>query len=232
MSVKLLFSEEYQMYYRPDTTDENVMKEIFGRKDYQNIKNGFVFDKGSQKGKRWLDLGANIGAFSKLVEKCGGTTIAFEPIEENFMILEKNVDKSEVFQAAVTTSKSETLQFYTSTKERDKYRFTSIQNARPSDVVNNIYIGEVIEGFGKFDGVKIDIEGAELDMIDKGLIPDCDLLVMEYHFSKDKNMANFHKRVALLREIFTHVHYQPFLNKYDLTKPYPLSVDKYIHCVK
>ena len=215
--------------YRPDTTDMPCIIEVIENKVYSYKKHNIVFEPNSQQDKLWLDLGANIGTFTKLIELCGGKCISFEPIKENYELLERNAKHSDCYNTAVTTHKEETLQFYTATKPNDLYRFTECKNARPYCEVDNMHISELIDM--EFHGIKMDIEGSELSIIDQRLIPKCQILVMEYHFSRDKSMVNFHNRIAILEEMFEIVQYQPFLNKYDLDKPYPISQDKMIHAV-
>jgi FkbM family methyltransferase len=230
--------EQYQlqsgtfMNYRPDTTDLNCIKEIHKQKVYQNVRLGFKFDEEHQSGKSWLDLGGNIGAFSRLIQECGGTGVVFEPIKENYDILLTNVnpDIIQAMNSAVTHHEEEELEFYTATKERDKYRFTTMPNARPVGRFANTNIKELLDM--EFDGIKMDIEGAELGIIDAEKLPKCDRLVMEYHFSKDKKMRNFHQRMEILRGMFSTVHYSPSINKYDLDKDWPVSFDQIIYCVR
>ena len=215
--------------YRPDTTDLPCIKEVIENKVYSYKKHGIIFEPNSLNGKLCLDLGANIGTFTKLVELCGGNSVSFEPIKENFELLQLNSQHSELMNCAVTTSQEKTLQFYTATKPNDLYRFTACENTRPYCEVDNIHISELMNM--EFHLIKMDIEGSELSIIDQRMIPKCEILVMEYHFSRDKSMVNFHNRIAILREMFNIVQYQPFIDKYDLEKPWPLAIDKMIHCV-
>ena len=61
------------------------------------------------------------------------------------------------------------------------------------------------------DGVKMDIEGSEMAMLDNagewlGLIKN---LCMEYHFDVDRKVAHFHKRMDSLRHVGFEVWHQP-----------------------
>ena len=218
------------MNYREGTTDLNCIIEVFNRKEYQHKRLGIIFEPNSQDNNIWLDCGANVGAFSKLINCSGGTVIAFEPELENFEMLKSNIDDSNnvLINSAISSSKSEKLEFYTASKETDKYRYTSIPNSRPVGKFDNICMEYLMTD--KFYGIKLDIEGAELDLIDKEMIPDCNILVGEYHFSKDRDMKNFRRRMNILKKMFKTVHYQPFLDKYE--DQYPLPVDKMFYCVK
>lgn len=214
--------------YRPDTTDLNCIIEIHKRREYHHKRLGFTFD--DLRGQRWLDLGANIGAFTALIEQAGGVTVAFEPDPINFKILSHNAKSSEVYNYCVTNVETPVIEFYAPSKESDKYRYSLVPTTRPYMQFQNFHVSGLMEE--EFDGIKMDIEGSEFGLIDNLLIPPCKRLVMEYHFSKDRSMVNFHERIKKLKQLFSIVHYQPFLNKYDLDKPYPLAVDKMIYCVK
>ena len=91
--VELAFSKKYQMWIRPDSSDKMMLKESAG--DYPKI---VCTDKVV------LDLGANIGGFTKLALEQGcKKVIAYEPDEFNFDMLDLNIndDRAELIKAAV-----------------------------------------------------------------------------------------------------------------------------------
>lgn len=63
--------------------------------------------------------------------------------------------------------------------------------------------------YQQFDGVKMDIEGSEGELIDQWLLPKCNKLVMEYHSSRDKSIENLRRRLEVLRGRFEVVSYPP-----------------------
>jgi len=116
------------------------------------------------------------------------------------------------------------------TKDNDFYRFTAIRNKRPAGFVDNFYAGDFKE---KVDGVKMDIEGSEFDLIEKELLPKARKLVMEYHFSKDKSMKNFFRRMDILRTAYKTIYYQPSIERLREkgTEKYPGFYDIKVFCI-
>lgn len=212
-----------ECHYRPDTTDLNCLKEVLGGCcKYNRI--GFNV----QKDELWLDLGANIGAFSLYANKFGAKTICFEPDKENFEVLLKNNPEGININKAFSASKDEKLQFYRGSKEGDKYRFSIIPNKKPYMELDNFYAGDFDE---EVDGIKMDIEGSEFELIEKGLLPKANKLVMEYHFLKDRSFKNFFHRMDILKKIYENVYWQNSINEYSKThENYEYFMDKFIFC--
>lgn len=212
---------------RKNTTDENCFKEVVEQKCYQHNRFGMM----ACEGERWLDLGGNIGAFAMYCYNKGAHCVSYEPDQENFLLLKQNLgflgDIFECHNFAVTTSKSKTLNFYKGSKSTDKYRYTIKPNSHPYKTLPNMWVGDITE---KFHGIKMDIEGSELDIIDSEfLLKQCDKLVLEYHFTKDRSMANFHNRISILKKHFDEVYYMPSLDKFPKNGQYPGFFDRIIY---
>src|SRR5690349_1246697 len=92
-------------YYRPGSSDEDVLKEVIDRHAYRRKKDGFEVELG----ERWLDLGANIGAFALYCRLHGARAVCYEPEPDCFSILEKNAPGFEKFNFAVTDKKEKYL---------------------------------------------------------------------------------------------------------------------------
>jgi FkbM family methyltransferase len=214
-------------YIRPNTTDIRVYKEVVENKVYRKKKINFDV----KNNESWLDLGANIGSFQYYCLKNGAVCVGFEPDKENYEILCKNAPNFDNFNAAFTSMKEDKLPYFGPSKDSDKYRYTIIENSHPIGFFNNFYAGDLgIE----FDGVKMDIEGSEFGLIDNNLIPKCDKLVLEYHFSKDSNFENFYNRIDILKSIFGNVYYIPSIDVWynKGLKNYPIWIDRFIYCWK
>ena len=67
--------------------DMRIYDEVIGRKVYEKPRLGFVIHPGT----KWLDIGANIGAFSLWACSRRATPIAVEPIKENCDVALKNL---------------------------------------------------------------------------------------------------------------------------------------------
>lgn len=230
--IKSIIMDGRKIFYREETTDMNIIKEIFVVKTYNRVKMGF----GVVSGERWLDLGANIGAFGAFVVNKGGSVVSYEPEPSNFAMLKKNVPESKSIMSAVSTSKEKFLQFYSNKKGLKHSRVTNVPNQIqiPYKKLHNAYAKDVFKEF--FDGVKIDIEGSELDMFDKAIVPNCNKLVMEYHFGKDKSIKNFKRRIKFLRKHFSLVTYPPGFDRptehEQETGKFDVWYDHNVYCMK
>lgn len=226
MKLDLIEVKGQEIYIRPNTTDLNVAKEVFNN-SYQNLKIGFTINKG----ENWLDLGANIGAFGLYVLNKGGEINCFEPEEDNFNVLKANIGgRGLLVRSAVSASKFDNLEFYRPIKPGQDSRITTIPNSRMEKIGEcpNVYIGSIK---AKFDGVKMDIEGSEFDIIDQDLIPKCNKLVLEYHFGKDRSIENFKRRIKILQKRFRTIHFMPSILKNEKTTgEFDVWYDRLIWC--
>jgi FkbM family methyltransferase len=197
-----------QAYYRPGTSDERVLEEIFTKAGYRR-RSPFPFDV--EKGERWLDLGANIGAFALYCLHRGASATCYEPEPECFNILSLNVPTFIRFPFAVTAKRDERINFWTGRLPNDHYRGTAHPTKRlprhSGLTVQNLY-GQVLQDL-EYDGVKMDIEGSEGELLDAEFIPKCKKLCMEYHLSRDPSMDHLRRRIDFLRSRFRRVHYPP-----------------------
>ena len=211
MEFKLLTYREgkHPIVYRQNTTDLNVLKEVLEKKGYSRPK--LKFDV--EPGEHWLDLGANIGAFSLYcVEKKAGFH-AFEPDISNFKILMQNVgwaartigSASIIERKAVTVTEGPTITFW---KDKSHSRRSCYynKNKRKGYQVSNLPARSLV-GLRMYDGVKMDIEGSEGPIIDCRFLPKCKKLVLEYHTSVDPSVENLARRIRILQDMFDHVHY-------------------------
>jgi FkbM family methyltransferase len=214
-----------RVFYRPDSSDERCLTEVVDRHCYRSRKREIDVEEG----EHWLDLGANIGAFGIYCYLRGGTAECWEPVQSCFALLERNLGTLEGFelhQSAVTASKESKLLFYSGKQPNDYYRASIKPNRQPPVELKNTHAARLQK---HYDGIKIDIEGAEFELIEKGLLPDCEKMVMEYHFSKDRNMTNFHRRMKALRKKYD-VTYQPGLDKPWPDDIFPGFFDRFVFC--
>jgi FkbM family methyltransferase len=203
--------EDFRIHYRKGTSDERVLREVLGTSPYRRRK--IQFDV--ERGERWLDLGANIGAFGIYAHLRGATVNCYEPDPECFKLLEKNVaqmtDASTAVKAAVSHLEDGPVQFWTSKTETDHHRGTILEkkSAVEQAPVWNINMRMLMEFRTKWIGIKMDIEGAEHGLLDRGLLPDCQKLALEYHLWRDPSMANLRRRLYFLQTRFRVVSYPP-----------------------
>lgn len=212
--------------YRPNTTDERVLHEVLEKRVYRRVRIGFDVEEG----ETWLDLGANIGAFALYCKLRGATATCYEPEPAGFSLLRENVPEFKCARSAVTTSRSTEVPFYMPNDVENLCRGTVYPMLRNREVgtVPNVFI----DGFRNmtFDGVKMDIEGAEMDILDRGVLPICEKLVLEYHTSRDGSIENLETRLAFLKSKFKEVDYPPEFDRLiqeGIGKPY---FDRLIFC--
>ena len=202
-----------KMHVRPETTDEKVIDEVLNKNVYEKPKLGFVI----QSGERWLDLGANIGTFSLLALSRGAEVYACEPEPNNLKILENNLDLNFndylILPYAITSGKDKYTKLYVCSGDYNKYRHTVYpKRGRKAIQVPQYNIRDLLRDIGGVDGIKMDIEGAEIDILEY-LTPDDYMkngvrkLVFEYSFDIDPSIPRFLAIVKSLREYFDVVEY-------------------------
>jgi len=218
-----------KFYYRLGTTDEKVIPEVVGRNNY--FRRGFLEPS---PGELWADLGGNIGTFSILVASKGCKSIAFEPEPSNVEYFKRNVelngfqDDIDIHGVGVTDDGGKRMLFLSN--GRNKYRHTLVRpiRGRRSIYVETIPLADVLS-MG-VTAVKMDIEGAELDIFDNtedwGAV---NKLTFEYHFDFDRSIPRFYKRMEKLKAHFPSIYYgkMPDAKTYDY---YPAA--KTVFCTR
>lgn len=220
----------YKFHYRPQTSDERCVVEVVDQETYAHNALGFR----PHPGEHWLDLGANIGAFSFWCWLHGAKATAFEPDPLNFRILKLNVQQDGISCAchneAVTVKTAPKVVFYSGAGPGDFYRNTCIPppTIREMHDFDNLCIKKLK---GPYDGIKMDIEGSEFPIIEQGLIPPCNKLVLEYHLSIDPEMSHFRRRIKLLKKRFKTVYYIESMDQEYPDDRYPGKYDRLIWCM-
>jgi len=163
--------KNFKFNYRPDSSDEKVFKEIFEKKCYR--KPLINFDVG--EGETWIDLGGHIGLFAiYAISKGAKKVIVYEADEDNFNLLKQNIelnnlqDKIIPHQVAVVDDNilgdNNTISFWKSKNPLINYRNSIHEKSRGIKItVPAIKFNSVITS--DIDGLKIDIEGAEVDIL-------------------------------------------------------------------
>jgi len=177
---------------RPDTTDAKVIDEVIKRNVYEHKKFGFFI----RDCPIWLDLGGNIGTFTWLASSKGSKVFSFEPEPENFKFLVENTkdcERVQVFQEGVVAGSDGTLELYICKGDYNKYRHTIFKKrGRQSIQIKVRNFQKILEEF-KPNGIKIDIEGAEIELLESvEKWPDhVTHIVFEYSFDIDPSIARF-----------------------------------------
>lgn len=201
-----------KIFFREGTSDENIIREVIEKRTYRRAMIGFDVEPG----EKWLDLGGNIGAFAFYCHLKGARCDSYEPHPDCFRLLKMN-SRWKGFskhQSAISGSREPYLKLWSPKKEEQRSRGTIVGRVglcKESITIPNTYAGELLSK--TYDGVKIDIEGAEFDLIDRWLIPDCKKLCLEYHTSRDQSMLNLKRRLRIIQSRFSVVNYPPELDK-------------------
>lgn len=175
-----------------------LFKEIFAKGDY-------YFLSPSDK-PRIIDCGANIGMsilfFKKLYPSC--EVLAFEPNPYAFHLLEKNVNINKIENVALNkiglSNRNGSIDFYLSHNKGSL--LGSMNSKRGGDNILKIQTSP-LSSFLKsenYDLIKIDVEGAEQEIIDdlasNNKIQNFKKYVIEYHHKINKEVSQFSKFLA------------------------------------
>lgn len=161
-------------------------RDSFDRDSVQECLENYVKTRDLVKGKRVLDLGANVGGFTRMAVEGGAAHVmAIEPCPFNYDILCKNSPTSENIHAAVGEDDSKDCLFYYANSKRNSVSSATIKRRNSTDVtitVPAIRFSNLLEEY-KPEVLKCDIEGKEYDLLDSiDKIPDCvQVAAFEFH---------------------------------------------------
>jgi FkbM family methyltransferase len=118
------------------------------------------------KGDIVLDIGANIGFFSKILSKLvgkKGCIYAFEPDTENFAHLQKQTKhlSNVVLKKAAVSNKNEIITLYRSPMLNVDHRTYPIENYLSKEDIESIAIDNFLQKDTIVNFIKIDIQGFE-----------------------------------------------------------------------
>ena len=134
---------------------------------YEYEEMNFLFDH-LDHNDLFLDVGANIGAYTILAASKRSNVIAVEPIPSSFEILKKNIslngfnDSVEIFNVAIS-DKGENLNF---SNNLDALNHVIVKGEKYSDTINipAVQLDQVLNGRVP-NFIKIDVEGFESKVI-------------------------------------------------------------------
>jgi FkbM family methyltransferase len=181
---------------RVNTYDKFALLEVFETGEYSDAD--FVINPGDII----VDIGAHIGAFSVYAAKraSGGRVYSYEPNEENYRILTKNITLNglknvSLFNKAVAGKTGTSQLFIRKTNSMHSIYGspTSEKIEVPTLTLNDIMSENMLH---KVDFLKIDAEGAEYDILlntPYEILTRIDKIVLEYH----DYLGHNHKRSEL-----------------------------------
>lgn len=227
---------DLNVFIRPDTTDIKVIKEVLSDNVYEKAKINFSIEKSDN----WLDLGGNIGTFALLALSRGAHVTTCEPEQDNLTILERNLTHNfkgkdwHIIPAAVTVKTSTDIDLYICKGEYNKYRHTvHAKRGRATVKVQNINIYDLLKS-KKFNAIKMDIEGAEIEILET-LKPEdyvkynISKLTFEYSFDIDDSIPRFMAIIRNLEQAFKTVHFTKVKPDELHYKYFPAAT--MVHCI-
>jgi FkbM family methyltransferase len=172
--------------FRPDTSDLNAFAQTYLERDYQLTL--------AKPPRLIIDAGANIGLVSTLFANQfpDAKILAIEPMPDNFALLFENVrpyPNVQPFHAAVW-NKSGTINLVTHDQNNNFLGHWGVRvqeaPAAPDGAVRAMTISEILNttDFPVIDILKIDIEGAEVEVFDKDAhewLAKTNVLIIELH---------------------------------------------------
>lgn len=201
---RIIESNGLKFQVRPGTSDEQAIKEVVTGKGYQ--RKYFPIEQG----ERWLDLGANIGAFSCFAAQKGAVVTAYEPEPENAALTRLNLGlngfTAPVHEVAVVadTETRDHLNFYLSNTTYGNWRHSLYKTKNKRAI--QVPVKHISSALENCDAVKMDIEGAEIDILNSlGDWQQVRKLCFEYHFDVNNSIPLFTSIVDRLRKTFTEV---------------------------
>lgn len=164
---------------RVGTYDQYVQKEI--NKSYGLLE---------CEGKVVLDIGANIGCFTKMALEKGATqVISLEPEPNNYAMLDLNTagfhDRVSLHNAALTSTHDGEMELYLSTTGKNPGNSsTTFRRGRSATKINAISVDTLVGLYPNMQVAKIDCEGAEYEFFDR-LMANTNLeqVALELHIS-------------------------------------------------
>lgn len=177
-------------------SDDKVIGQRIALDKYEKYETAIMLGQ-VNKNSVVVDVGANIGYYTLLLAKEVKKIYAFEPDEEVFQILKKNVEENKLKNVVLINKavgdKNEKVKI-----EKNKDNFGDSRISDKGELVECVKLDEVIKE--RVDLIKVDVQGWEPAVIEgaKNIIEkDSPILFLEYTPGeyKDKKMINFLKKI-------------------------------------
>lgn len=175
--------EKYKgLFVRPDTLDSYVVDEV--QSSYRLLE---INEKDTV-----LDVGANIGAFSRLACDQGAkVVVGYEPFPDNVKLAKKNAPKADIREAALISGADTKITFYVNVRGKNHGSHSSVPTrGRDMITVPAANFAKVLKEV-RPNKIKMDCEGAEYDLLAAPLPSFVKRIALEIHLQK-----NAHREAA------------------------------------
>jgi FkbM family methyltransferase len=171
-----------EFWYRPDYSDFKTFREVLERKTY--LKRGMTI----QSGEKWMDAGANVGAFSLLACSLGAKVTAYEPDPENCELIARNLSlngfTAEIKQVALVPDETKYVRLYIG-NNNNVWRNSIVKKWNEKSIAVKCLNFDAEAKL--VDNAKIDIEGAEMPILET-TTKTFDKMVYEWSFDVDARL--------------------------------------------
>tara|TARA_R100001443_G_scaffold18979_1_gene30286 strand:- start:3166 stop:3849 length:684 start_codon:yes stop_codon:yes gene_type:complete len=202
MKLSLEEHDNIKFYCREKTSDFKTFEEVIVNNVYEK-----KFFKIKPK-EHWIDLGGNVGAFSLVALSKGATVEIYEPDPFNCKMIERNLKlnnyNAKIINKAVVSSEKKQMTMYVA-NNLQVWRNSLYKNwGNQKFKVDCINYKEVIL---KDSNVKMDIEGAEMNIIeDMKVFPK--KLIVEWSLDIDPNLNRYRNAIDKLKGNYKNINYK------------------------
>lgn len=196
----------FQWWLRPGTSDFQSVKEVVRQRSY------FTREFKPESRDRWLDGGANIGAFSVLVGTTAKAVEAYEPHPDNAALAQRNVNANRArarVHAEAISVEAGVLPLGLSKTTYGQWRHSLLMSEGEGEGRAGSSIDVPVRAFHEAaatsDCVKLDIEGAEADVLMAADLSPFRKLVFEWHFDRERRTDVYLDVIERLQSFFPRV---------------------------
>lgn len=200
-------------------TDWLTINEIF-KKDIYKTKHLVC------SGEHWVDIGANIGAFTFKTLLMGASRVdAYEPCERNYSKIKVNIQDGRLFLHKMAVSDYDTEDGTLYIEKNGQWRHT-IQRPIRGREQEKIKIIDASQ-LPLCDGMKLDCEGSEKAIIYRISDRLPNKLVLEYDGGYHPKLKDYNEFISFLKSKYMHVK-APILKR-DLDSHFPNGISIQCH---